>query len=142
MSVSSDAMLAPEIKPAPRRNAVKAEETRDLILQAAEGRFAAKGFFPTEILFYRGCGFTLDVERELFHPAAIFVGKLCGYQVFSGLREKIGETKGCRFKVLWSKRKKIFVVGVGERTKIFADDEGVYDALVEDLEVVDRLLRR
>jgi AcrR family transcriptional regulator len=35
--------------PAPRRNAVKADETRELIMQAAELRFASKGFYPTRL---------------------------------------------------------------------------------------------
>lgn len=35
--------------PAPRRNAVKADETRELIMQAAEQRFASTGFYPTRL---------------------------------------------------------------------------------------------
>lgn len=35
--------------PAPRRNAMKADETRELILQAAERRFASRGFYPTRL---------------------------------------------------------------------------------------------
>lgn len=33
----------------PRRNAAKADETRELILAAAEQRFASKGFYPTRL---------------------------------------------------------------------------------------------
>ncbi len=33
----------------PRRNAAKADETRELIMQAAEQRFASKGFYPTRL---------------------------------------------------------------------------------------------
>lgn len=35
--------------PAQRRNALKADETRDLILAAAEQRFASRGFYPTRL---------------------------------------------------------------------------------------------
>lgn len=35
--------------PAPRRNAVKADETRELIMQAAEQRFASRGLYPTRL---------------------------------------------------------------------------------------------
>ena len=34
---------------APRRSTLKADETRELILQAAEQRFASKGFYPTRL---------------------------------------------------------------------------------------------
>ena len=33
----------------PRRNAIKADETRELIMQAAEQRFASTGFYPTRL---------------------------------------------------------------------------------------------
>ncbi len=42
MSVSSAA-------PLPRRTTLKADETRELILGAAELRFAATGFYPTRL---------------------------------------------------------------------------------------------
>ncbi len=35
--------------PPPRRTTLKADETRELILQAAEARFASKGFYPTRL---------------------------------------------------------------------------------------------
>jgi AcrR family transcriptional regulator len=42
MSVSS-------VTPLPRRTTLKADETRELILGAAELRFAATGFYPTRL---------------------------------------------------------------------------------------------